>query len=337
MSLRREDGIPPSCGIQVRSTFESGSRKFRECVATAGDDSQARGLCLDEELAYRQRSMGALYQEWAAKLDSTQRGVLHAEHRTWQQETDRLCGPAAGAPPVGQVCRLERIMARYDVLNRRLSNATAGHWAEDMPDANGTLEMRLGDAVITMQSDGCSDRLPSKLICSNARLSVSTPTLHRQTLLLPEVWLPRALPTDRYPAETGFRGPSHAGFAESWHGIMLSDVNADEHEDLMVWSGPDGSYGDPSYTYYLYDPKTQRLVENTALAELMEGHSLSRIVDGRLFAWYRSGPCDRGERTIEVRYGAPRIVESTNYSTCGKDGPELDDAREQSESQREAR
>jgi hypothetical protein len=193
-----------------------------------------------------------------------------------------------------------------------------------MPDANGAMEMRLGDAVITMQSDGCTHRMITKLICSNVRLMISTPTLHRQMLALPEVWLPRAIPPDR-PATTGFRGSLHAGFAEGRYGIMLSDINVDGHEDLMVWTGPDGTYGDPSYTYYLYDTETRGLVENTALAKLMEGNSLSRIVDGRLFAWYRSGPCDRGEKVIGIRGNTPEILARRDYTTCGKDALEADD------------
>ncbi len=304
-------------------SFESGSRKYRDCIAGARDDTQARERCLDEELTYQQGRLGRLYQEWAAKLDATQYGALRAEHLAWQKETDRLCGPAAGAQPVGQICRLGSIDARYDALDRRRSES--GFWAEGQPDANGSLEMRLGDAVITMQSDGCDPRLGTKLICSNARLTISTPKLRRQTFLLPEIWLPRTIPSDRYPATTGSRGSLQTGFTEGWYGIMLSDINADGHEDLMVWSGPDGTYGDPSYTYYLYDTMTRRLVENTTLAKLMEGHSLSRIVDGRLFAWYRSGPCDRGEKVIGVRGSAPEILASRDYTTCGEDALEADE------------
>lgn len=306
-------------------TFESGSRRYRECNAAAGDDTRAQGRCLDEELAYQLRVLDGFYQE-AAALDPAKRSALRAEQRVWKQETDRRCGTAANAEvhPVEQVCRLERAIAKSDTMIRRLSGATSGHWAEDAPDADGTMEMRLGDALITMRSDGCTHRVATELICSNVHLSISTPALHRQTLLLPEVWLPRTI-RQGHPATTGFRGSLHAGFAEGLYGIMLSDINADGHEDLMVWTGPDGTYGDPSYTYYLYDTRTRRLVENTALAELMEGNSLSRIVDGRLFAWYRSGPCDRGEKVIGVRDNIPEILARRDYTTCGEDALEADE------------
>lgn len=302
-------------------TFESGSRRYRECNAAAGDDTRAQGRCLDEELAYRQRGLDSLYQRWATKLDAAPREALHAEHHEWQQETDRLCASATGTPPVDQICQLNRILARYSVLSYRLSNAPAEYLAEDTPDAHGAMEMRLGDALITMTSDGCvASAIAGGLNCSNVQLQLSTSTLHRQTFSLAGIWLPRTVRRD-HPARTGFRGSLRAGFVKGRHGIILSDINADGHEDLMVWTGRDGSHNEPSFTYYLYDAQTRRLIENTALATLMEGHSLSRIVDGRLFAWYRSPPCDRGEKWIEVRGNTPKIVEHKNYNTCEDQDP----------------
>ncbi|KAF1723918.1 hypothetical protein CSC78_14210 [Pseudoxanthomonas japonensis] len=194
-------------------------------------------------------------------------------------------------------------------------------YAEDLPDDSGFMEMSLGDARIILQTDGCSDRMINRLICSNARLTISTSTLRQQTLLLPEVWIPKAVPPDR-PEETGYRGSLAEGFAKGRHGVMLSDINVDGHEDVVVWSGSDGTYGDPSYTYFLYDANARRLVENKSLAKLMEWHSLSRIVDGRLFAWYRSGPCDRGEKVIGIRENTAVVLASRDYTTCGENALE---------------
>lgn len=200
-------------------------------------------------------------------------------------------------------------------------------WTEEAPDDNGFMEMRLGEARITLASDGCSPKMISRLVCRSARLTVSTATLRQQTLSLPEVWIPVSIPSDS-PARTGFRGSSRLAFADDLYGIILSDIDADGHEDLVIWSGADGSYGDPSYTYYLHDTKTQRLIENTMLANLMQSHSLSRLIDGRLVAWYRSGPCDRGEKLIGIRGNGAKILASRDYTTCGEhalDGEQISD------------
>ncbi|WP_152540827.1 XAC2610-related protein [Luteimonas huabeiensis] len=306
---------PPSDSDQYE-----GGRKYRECVAAAGDDARTRARCLEDELTYQYGGMERFLWGMEVKLDPARARALRAEQREWEEDTDRLCAAATvEARPASQLCRLQRTRARIGELGRLRSELDPEFWAKDQPDADGSLQLRLGDTSIEMQSDGCIDRMVNILICSNVRLAISTPELSRQTVFLPEVWLPKALRPDRDPpAIIGARGSLEAGFSEGRNGIILTDIDEDGHEDLMVWSGPDGSYGDPSYTYYLYDPQARRLVENTALAALMEGHSLSRIVRGRIYAWYRSGPCDRGEKLIEVHDAVPRIVARRDYAACGE-------------------
>lgn len=300
---------------------ELGSRRYRDCIAAARDNAHGRERCLDEELAYQQRSLEGLYQERAVTLDAAHRDTLHAEHRTWRQETDQLCGTAIepAVHLVDQGCQLARTITRFNELNHHPSSVAPAFWAQDMPDADGALELRLGDAVIAMQSDGCAAQ-GARRVCRNPRIRISTPTLRGQTLSLPEIWLPE---TDRpdQSSSTGYRGSLRGGFVDGWYGIMLSDINMDGHEDLMVWSGRDGSYGDPSYTYYFYDEETRRLIENKALAELLDGYSLSRIVDGRLFAWRRSGPCERSTKTVVMHDRLPRVADSRNYNTCEEGAP----------------
>ena len=183
------------------------------------------------------------------------------------------------------------------------------------PAAHGTATLILGDARITVSVDACPG-VKSDLFraCENVRLVLSTPDMANQHLKLPEV----IFSEDGNDA-SALRGSLEQGFARGKYSLMLLDLNNDGHEDLMAWTGFDGSYGDPSYTYFLYDADAQAFVENTAIQALVEMHSLSRVVDGQLEFWYRSGPCERGEKSIRFRGMTPEIVQRNDENGC-KDG-----------------
>lgn len=168
--------------------------------------------------------------------------------------------------------------------------------------------------MISLRSTGCDDRF--RLICRGVRLQVTTPAIAGQVLLLEQVVFNPVLPGSR---STFHRGSLAAGFVDHVHTIMLADLNDDGHEDLMVWTGFEGTYGVPSYTYYLHDHDSGRLIENRALVELIRTHSVSRIRDGKFEVWCRSGPCGRGHKTIDARGDVPAIVERTDIDTCRDD------------------
>src|SRR3546814_8910505 len=81
--------------------------------------------------------------------------------------------------------------------------------------------------------------------------------------------------------------------------FIVYDLNSVGDEDLMLWTDFYGSYGDPSYTYYLFDPIHQAFVEAPELAKATHGFTLSRIRGNQLDLWYRDGPYLRGEKVIE--------------------------------------
>ncbi|KRD79356.1 hypothetical protein ASE43_00020 [Lysobacter sp. Root983] len=297
-----------------------GSRKYRDCLTAARDDAQAHARCLDDELAYQARALDQLLQERTATLAGAQRDALLAQQAAWQGETDRACGAVATGPAPahadGGRCRLQRTIARFDVLADDAPAAAQGLTAQGVPDAQGALRLQLGDAAIALHSGGCSGQ--GRVVCKQPSVQIIAPGLAGPQTLTP-VQVVVAAPSAS--GSTGYRGPLAAGFADGWHSFALSDLNADGHEDLMVWSGMDGSYGDPSYTYYLYDVGSRRLVESRALADLVRGSSVSRIADGRLYVWSRSGACERGEQTIDARAGTPKVVERKQYNTCTKNAP----------------
>lgn len=302
----------------ARNTRSMGSRLFRDCN-TAARDEPARDRCLDAELVYQQRTLDRLFDERAAELDAARRKDLQAAQQAWQQETDRLCGTGADATVPEHAatrCRIDRIIARFDRLSIDAASTPPGVGVKAPPDASGALDVRVRDAVLSLQSDGCADE-HGRVVCRNARLRISTPTLREQSLRMPMLVF---TPADQ-PGATLYRGRLDNGFVDGWHSVVLTDINADGHEDMLVWTGFDGNYGDPSYRYYLYDIGSGRLEESAALAGLVQGHSIARITGGQVFVWSRSGPCERSEKTIDMRGAAPTVVASRNEDTCRQGAP----------------
>lgn len=297
-----------------------GSRRFRDCTAAARDEP-ARRRCLDEELVYQQRTLDRLADERAAALDAAGRRDFQAAQRAWQQETDRVCGRGTGAgatmpDDAAARCRIDRISARFDSLSLDASGAPPGVWVKATPGTSGASEARVRDAALSLQADGCADER-GRVVCRNARLRIVTSTMREQSLTVPMlVFTPAG-----QPGGTLYRGRLDKGFADGWHSVVLTDMDADGHEDLLVWAGFDGNYGDPSYRYYLYDAGSGRLEESAALAGLVQGHSIARMADGQVFVWSRSGPCERGEKTIDLRGPAPTVATSRTYDTCRQDAP----------------
>ncbi len=300
-----------------------GSRRFRDCSVAARDEA-ARLRCLEEELAYQQRTLDRLVDERAAALDAAGRSDFEAAQRTWRQETDRVCGIGADATASDHAaarCRIDRISARFDSLSLDgttpdAAGASPGAWVKATPSASGAVDARVRDAALSLKADGCVHER-GRVVCRNARLRIATSTMREQSLTVPMLVF---TPADQ-PGGTLYRGRLDKGFADGWHSVVLTDIDADGHEDLLVWAGFDGNYGDPSYRYYLYDGSSRRLEESAALAGLVQGHSIARIADGQMFVWSRSGPCERGEKTIDLRGPAPTVVASRNDDTCRQDAP----------------
>lgn len=301
----------------------TGSRRFRDCSVAARDEA-ARRRCLDEELSYQQRTLDRLADQRAAALDASGRRDFQAAQRTWRQETDRACGIGADATASDHAaarCRIDRISARFDSLSfdgttPDAAGASPGVWVKATPSASGAVDARVRDAALSLKSDGCVDER-GRVVCRNARLRIATSMMREQSVTVPMLVF---TPADQ-PGGTLYRGRLDKGFADGWHSVVLTDIDADGHEDLLVWAGFDGNYGDPSYRYYLYDAGSAQLEESAALAGLVQGHSIARIAEGQVFVWSRSGPCERGEKTIDLRGSAPTVVASRNDDTCRQDAP----------------
>src|SRR3546814_15043319 len=83
--------------------------------------------------------------------------------------------------------------------------------------------------------------------------------------------------------------------------FIVYAINSDGLEDLMLSTDFYGSYGDPSYTYHLFDPIHQAFVEAPELAQATHGFTLSRIRGNPPDLCYRSGACLLGQKDTELR------------------------------------
>jgi uncharacterized protein len=98
-----------------------------------------------------------------------------------------------------------------------------------------------------------------------------------------------------------------------YQGVLnVGDFNFDGREDFGIQTGNKGSYGDPSYDVYLFDPKAGRFIHNDAMTNLIletlgffdvdAEHKLIRTLA-------KSGCCYHETTTYRVERDAPFAVE----------------------------
>ena len=106
--------------------------------------------------------------------------------------------------------------------------------------------------------------------------------------------------------------------------INVGDFNFDGHEDFAVQNGNHGSYGQPSYSVYLYSPKKSAFVYSKALSSLIEDTLGFFHVDSKnkhLITFSKSGCCyhETVEYVVEEDLPVPvsRVVEDATTAPDG--------------------
>lgn len=115
-------------------------------------------------------------------------------------------------------------------------------------------------------------------------------------------------------------GPLPVDTRPEAHSFVVSDVNADGHEDLLLWSGRNGANGGASYDVHLFDEGDRQLRFNQAFSDLTTGYSGLFGIDGdRITASVTSGCCVHVRETYGVRANVPVLVEriTTDESVDG--------------------
>lgn len=309
---------------------------YFSCMDSAGS-VEAREACVDEEFAYHDGELNRIYREKLATLSPRDQGVLREMEQDWiSQIYDRRCRmpeqpTAAQRLDIRQCLTAATISRRRELtesgfiarnIQNRLNPRKPGNPEEretpalgdfGLPDSDGNLELQLGDIRIRGRLEDCEGTV--KRYCAVRSLTVAT-RHGEQSFKPPQLaFLDAADPRFGFDV-TAYRGELSAGFVSMLPTFIVYDLNSDGHEDLMLWTDFYGSYGDPSYTYYLFDPIHRAFVEAPALAKATHGFTLSRIRLNQMDLWYRDGPCLRGEKVLEIRGTTPVEISSTDYNTC---------------------
>jgi len=107
------------------------------------------------------------------------------------------------------------------------------------------------------------------------------------------------------------------------YSFVFGDFNFDAHEDLAVCNGRNGGYGAPSYSVYLYDGKSKKLVQSVRLSKLTEGAYLGLFfVESKkrqLVAYSKSGCCYHKTEVYKVVRNQPVLFETIIEEASGGD------------------
>ncbi|WP_258072113.1 FG-GAP repeat protein [Xanthomonas arboricola] len=125
----------------------------------------------------------------------------------------------------------------------------------------GEISADINGIAISIKAQGCSEDSPGIMLCNRSPAVEVTFPGAKSIALEPE-----ALYVDSN--STFYHGPLDDTYKKNRHSIILTDINGDGHEDVVVWSGKEGNYGGPSYSVYLFDVAQKRPVFNQSLSDI---------------------------------------------------------------------
>lgn len=164
---------------------------------------------------------------------------------------------------------------------------------------------------IRLGASGCESFVEGLLMCSDdVRLQVSIPGEQLQQTVRPAAVILKA-------GSLLYRGPLHPDDKPDSHSLVISDVNADGHEDLMLWSGREGAYGGPSFEVYLFHEGERQFRLSEPFSDLTIGYLGLFGVSGRsLTVDAQNGCCVHVRETYVVEADAPKLFERITTETA---------------------
>ncbi|MDO0849301.1 FG-GAP repeat protein [Xanthomonas campestris pv. campestris] len=173
----------------------------------------------------------------------------------------------------------------------------------------GEVSANISGIGVSIKVQGCNEDSPGIMLCNRSpAVEVSFPGA-KSIALEPEV-----LYLDSN--STFYHGPLDDSYKKNRHSVILTDINGDGHEDLVLWSGKEGNYGGPSYSVYLFDAAQQRLVFNQSLSDItVMANGLFSVEGNLLTSTSGDGCCIHVFDTYELNKNEPVLIERVTEDT----------------------
>ncbi|MFS8464361.1 hypothetical protein EIQ00_20040 [Xanthomonas campestris pv. raphani] len=167
----------------------------------------------------------------------------------------------------------------------------------------GEISANINGIDVSIRTQGCNEDSPGIMLCNRSPVVEVTFPAAKPIALEPE-----ALYVDSN--STFYHGPLDDTYKKNRHSVILTDINGDGHEDVVVWSGKEGNYGGPSYSVYLFDAVQNRLVFNQSLSDItVMANGLFSVKGNLLTSTSGDGCCVHVFDTYELRKNEAVLIE----------------------------
>lgn len=112
-------------------------------------------------------------------------------------------------------------------------------------------------------------------------------------------------------------------YGDNNSGLVIEDINFDNHDDIALRNGNSGAYGGPSYDIYLFDVTKQQFRINASLTELASTNLGLFGVDKKtktITTFTKSGCCWHQSSTYQLANDKPVLIEEVTegYTADGE-------------------
>ena len=213
------------------------------------DTTIEKAICADPDLASLDAELATAYKQAVARAGDDQ-SLVRGEERWWISEINRDCDHSNPGD-----CIREAYAKRLAELESEATSPSKGITEFRFTRVSKAFDFTVRMRVHMPQGMDEYREGPAEILISDK--GSATPF---QTNAFENVWV--SFGPDGNPLTNTSPLYDDQGL------INVGDFNFDGHEDFAVQTGNEGSYGDPSYSVYLYAPSEKRFRPNRSLSQL---------------------------------------------------------------------